>query len=163
MLAVMVITRYLVFAIVPIGWVYVRLMLVYVKASRELQRLTSISQSPVLTFMSECSNGAYIVRAFGRQNLIRFERRNDFLIDRNSQMAYTSNAGSSWFVLRIQLIGAVILLFVAVLAFVGERCSFISAGLVGLSLSYGLSVTNGLQSLVWQVDYRYLVFLTILP
>ena len=152
LLTAMVITRYLPLVALPVAWLYHRIMTRFLNASRELQRMLSVTQSPVLSFMSGCTDGLYVLRAFGSDTIARFESHNEVLIDANSRMMYANTAGSAWFTLRIQMIGAVILLLIAVLAFCGLG-TFINPGLVGLVLSYGLSITNGLQSIVWMVAW----------
>ena len=55
----------------------------------------------------------------------------------------------SWFALRIQLIGAFILLALSLFLFAGlEGVGALAPGLVGISLSYGLQLSMSLQMLV---------------
>jgi ATP-binding cassette, subfamily C (CFTR/MRP), member 1 len=112
LLTVMAITRYLIIVIIPIAYVYLKVTAFYLKASREVQRLQSVSQSPVLTFMSECSEGVYIIRAFGLRCIHDMITKNERLIDENSKIAFLASVSSTWFVLRIQVIGVFILLFI---------------------------------------------------
>jgi ABC-type multidrug transport system fused ATPase/permease subunit len=146
LIAVMGITRYLILVMIPIGYVYLALTETYLKASREIQRLQSMSQSPLITLIAEVSDGIMVIRAFGAESVQRLIIRNQSLIDANSAMAHLAMASSCWFTLRIQLIGTLILAFIVILAFLSR--SFVSAGLLGLSISYGLSVSNSLQMLV---------------
>jgi ABC-type multidrug transport system fused ATPase/permease subunit len=150
LLAVIVITRYLIIAVIPIAYLYVRVMLKYLRASREIQRMTSIAQSPVLTFLSETTAGTYIIRAFGHDAYMRFLQRNYDLLDKHSTMLFTANAASAWFELRIQLLGSSILLFICIMSCMGTE--FMSPGLVGLCLSYGLSITGGLEKVVFALS-----------
>ena len=51
--------------------------------------------------------------------------------------------------MRIQLLGSVIVLAIALFLFAGiEGLGSLGAGLVGVSLSYGLQLSNSLQMLV---------------
>lgn len=146
LMAVIGITRYLIFILIPLTYIYILVMNKYLKVSREIQRMTQTTQSPVLTYMSECTDGLYIIRAFGPATLKYCINRNEMLINTNSRVTYLSSAANAWFVLRIQLIGASVLLFIVV--FTCVHVSNVSSGLVGLSISYGLSICNELQGLV---------------
>lgn len=97
LITVMVITKYLIIFIIPVAFVYYWVMCIYLRASREIQRMQSTSQSPVLTFMSESSNGVSIIRAHGDTTTDRFIRKNEKLIDANSTMTYLAAAVSSWY------------------------------------------------------------------
>ena len=136
LLTVCVITRYLAVLSIPIFFTYRQVMFLYLRASREIQRLQSMSQSPVLTAMSELVAGVTVVRAFGPATIQRLIVQNNALLDANGAMQFVSAATSSWFVLRIQLVGAFILLLITVLVFLGQHEGFLGPGLVGLSISY---------------------------
>ena len=151
LLSVVVITRYLVVGLLPVFVVYVYVTRRYLNISRELQRMTSLSQSPMLTFLSETVHGTSLIRAFGANNLAQFQRENDGLIDTNNAVMYLSNGLAAWFMLRIQIIGTVILLFISILIFLGS--SYLSPGLAGMCLSSGLSLTSSLQSIVWMLSW----------
>ena len=144
LLTVMVVTRYFIFAAFPILLAYRLVMNTYLRASREIQRLQSTSQSPVLTFMSELTHGVQIIRAFGKDTIARVIIRNEALLDLNSVQQFMGSATSAWFVLRIQIVGALILLCISFLAF----ASHLPPGLIGLSISYGINVSNGLEGAV---------------
>lgn len=130
-----------------------------------------MSQSPVLTMLAEASDGLTVLRAFGPEALSRVVYRNELLLDNRSAMNHLSMAASCWFTLRfasslssmvasilmsehrVQLIGVIILLFVVVFVFHGKDQGFIDAGLVGLSINYGLSLSAGLQSIVIMLSW----------
>jgi ABC-type multidrug transport system fused ATPase/permease subunit len=145
MLAVTFITRYLIFMIFPIFLLYFWVMSRYLNASREIQRLISVTQSPALTYMTECSAGIFVIRSFGEETINRLVNKNVDLIDLNSQMVYIMNSCTSWFVFRTEILGDVILLCITTIVFLGS--SFLTPGMVGLSISYGLSISSELQSL----------------
>ena len=151
LLSVVVITRYLVVGLLPVFVVYVYVTRRYLNISRELQRMTSLSQSPMLTFLSETVHGTSLIRAFGANNLAQFQHENDGLIDTNNAVMYLSNGLAAWFMLRIQIIGTVILLFISILIFLGS--SYLSPGLAGMCLSSGLSLTSSLQSIGWMLSW----------
>lgn len=151
LLAVMGITRYLVIVMIPIGYIYSRLTAIYLRCSRDIQRLMSLSQSPILTYISEISDGLVVVRAMGSKAIEFVTVRNQNLVDENCRMAHLVMASSCWFTLRIQVTGTIILFFIIIISFSCK--SFISPGLLGLSISYGLSLSNSLQSLIFNVAW----------
>lgn len=156
LLGAIIISRGILFlAIIPISFFYIRIAKQYLTASREIQRIAAVSQSPVLTYMSECAEGVYTIRAFGLEAIERCVIKNEELIDENSKMGYLAAAASAWFVFRIQLVSIMILLFITTIAFTVRHImpGILSAGLIGLSISYGLSISNGLQSLVMMVSW----------
>jgi ABC-type multidrug transport system fused ATPase/permease subunit len=153
LITVLVITRYLGLGMIPISIAYMHITGRYLSASREAQRMTSISQSPVLSFLSESAHGCTLIRAFGKDTVHFFENRHAKLVDRYGAMALLANAVSSWFILRTQLLGSAILLGIAVLVIIGSKGGYITPGLTGLCLSSGLSITGSLQSIVWMISW----------
>lgn len=141
--AVSIITRWLVFASIPIGYVYFKVMNKYLRASREIQRMQQVAQSPVLSFMAEVVNGGVpSIRAFRLEPL--FLAWNDQKVNEYSNMQFLAQACSSWFTIRVQTIGAFILLAICLLAF-SSVGAYIGASFIGLVLSYGLSISDELQ------------------
>ncbi len=141
--AVSVITRWLVLASVPIGFVYFRVMNRYLRASREIQRMQQVAQSPVLSFMAEVVNGGVpSIRAFQLEPL--FLTWNDQKVNEYGKMQFLAQACSSWFTIRVQMVGALILLAICLLAF-SSVGAYIGPSFIGLVLSYGLSISDELQ------------------
>ena len=138
---------FLLLPLLPTAYVYRRIMNIYLHASREIKRLQSISQSPILTMMSESIDGMCVIRSFGEDAVERLVQKNERLIDNNSNMIYIATGSNAWFVLRIQFIGTTILFLIcAITLFLGR--SYLSAGLIALSITYGLSISKGLEGLV---------------
>ena len=98
---VAVITKWLIISAIPIGYIYSQMMIKYLKASREIQRMQQMSISPVLTYMVEVSGGASVVNAFQAGDF--FTRNNDGRVAHNSQMIFMTNAASAWFTVRVQV------------------------------------------------------------
>ena len=146
-ITVLVITRYLGLFIIPAIYLYYQLMQVYLNAGREIQRLQSVSKSPMLTFIAESVDGLVQLRSFGTDCMWRAIAKNESMLDVYLGVSYVMAAGIAWFSLRIQLIGAFLILFVAVVLFIGSS-TFISSGLIALSLSYMLSISDDIMTLV---------------
>lgn len=132
--------------VIPVLFAYAHVGRWYLRPARELQRLQRTSTSPVLAHMAEAVDGAATIRAFGPEQVARFEADNYERIDLNNRNTHLSVYVGQWFALRVQLLGGAIVVGVAA-ALVSLR-SVLSAGVVGLAFNYALSVDEGLQSLV---------------
>lgn len=156
MLTVTIITRYLIFMMLPIFLIYFWVMSRYLNASREIQRLISITQSPALTYMTECSAGIFVLRSFGEETINRIVNKNVNLIDLNSQMVYIMNACTSWFVFRTEILGLFLISFYKIsfnffsIIIFFRRCNFImynNSGILRFFLSY--SWNGWFEYFVW--------------
>jgi ATP-binding cassette subfamily C (CFTR/MRP) protein 1 len=122
----------------------------FIKSSRELQRLDSISRSPVFALLSETLDGLPTIRAYRAET--QFSTKNEELIDRNQRAYFLNFAVNCWLALRLEFAGTLISAFAALTAVLAhssdpERGTAF-AGLAGVSLTYAFSVT---QSLSWSV------------
>ncbi|KAG8186392.1 hypothetical protein JTE90_004185 [Oedothorax gibbosus] len=129
---------------IPMAVIYMFIQCFYMSASRQIRRLQSVTLSPVLSFFSETVQGAGTVRAFGAQH--HFVTAQDHNVDTNCRTFYTSTLLNRWLGIRLQFLGSTIVLITALLS-VAERRTF-SAAMVGLTLSYALSVTENLATFV---------------
>lgn len=85
------------------------------------------------------------IRAFSHQEV--FIKQNEFRIDRNQICYLPSISVNRWLAVRLELVGAIIILIASVLAVTALITTGVDAGLVGLVLSYGLNTTSSLVSL----------------
>ncbi|CAD6208432.1 GSCOCT00003444001.2-RA-CDS [Cotesia congregata] len=130
--------------IVPIGVLYYFIQRFYVATSRQLKRLESVSRSPIYSHFGESITGAQTIRAFNVQErfIYESERRVDF-----NQMCYFPGIISNrWLAVRLEMVGNMIIFFAAIFSVAGRDS--LSAGLVGLSVSYALQITQTLNWLV---------------
>ena len=147
------ITRYMLIPVVPMLYVYVKITLLYLESSRELQRIQSIAKSPVLSHVSATASGAPTIRAAGTATRTAFVERFVRLLDQQQAATFAANAATQWFSLRLRLMGVLVLFFTtACLSFLRGT---IPPGLVGLAITYGLVVEDIISSLVfyWQVAH----------
>lgn len=135
-----------IFIAAPLGVLYVYYQQYYLKTSRELRRLDSVSRSPIFANFQESLNGVSIIRAYGQEG--RFKFLNQTRIDRNLRAYHPSVNSNRWLAVRLEFLGSLIILGSSALAILSLKTGNISAGLVGLSVSYSLQVT---QSLNWIV------------
>ncbi|CAL9010883.1 unnamed protein product [Prunus brigantina] len=134
--------------LLPFWYIYSKLQFFYRSTSRELRRLDSVSRSPIYTSFTETLDGSSTIRAFKSEDLF-FARFTDH-VKLYQQTSYTELTASLWLSLRLQLLAAFIISFVAVLAVIGSHGSlpinFSTPGLVGLALSYAAPVVSLLGS-----------------
>uniref|UniRef100_A0A663N3T8 Multidrug resistance-associated protein 1 n=1 Tax=Athene cunicularia TaxID=194338 RepID=A0A663N3T8_ATHCN len=128
----------------PLGLVYLFVQRFYVATSRQLKRLESVSRSPVYSHFNETLLGVSVIRAFEEQK--RFIKQNDVKVDENQKAYYPSIVANRWLAVRLEYVGNCIVLFAALFAVIARNK--LSAGLVGLSVSYSLQITAYLNWLV---------------
>ncbi|MQM07035.1 hypothetical protein Taro_039864 [Colocasia esculenta] len=120
----------------------------YRSTSRELRRLDSVSRSPIYASFTETIDGSSTIRAFRKEELFmaRFMQH----VALYQQTSYSELTASLWLSLRLQLLAAVIIFYVALTAIIGCRndlpVSFGTPGLVGLALSYAAPIVSLLSS-----------------
>ncbi|OAD61579.1 Multidrug resistance-associated protein 1 [Eufriesea mexicana] len=130
--------------ILPISAVYYFVQRLYVASSRQLKRLESISRSPIYSHFSETVSGAQMIRAFGVQD--RFIHESESKVDFNQVCYYPSIIANRWLAIRLEMVGNLIIFFAALFAVLNKNS--IGSGVVGLSISYALQVTQTLNWLV---------------
>ncbi|XP_037921935.1 multidrug resistance-associated protein 1 isoform X7 [Hermetia illucens] len=129
--------------VVPIAIFYYFAQRFYVATSRQLMRLESVSRSPIYSHFGETVTGTPSIRAYGVQE--RFIDESDAKVDANQVCKYPSIIANRWLAVRLEMVGNCIILFAALFAVLGGQTN---PGLVGLSVSYALQVTQTLNWLV---------------
>lgn len=130
--------------IVPISVIYYFVQRFYVASSRQLKRLESVSRSPIYSHFSETVSGAQMIRAYGVQN--RFIEESESKVDFNQMCYYPSIIANRWLAVRLEMVGNLIIFFSALFAVLSRDT--INSGVVGLSVSYALQITQTLNWLV---------------
>ncbi|KAL2533987.1 multidrug resistance-associated protein 11 [Abeliophyllum distichum] len=124
--------------LLPFGYMYRKLQFYYRSTSRELRRLDSVSRSPIYASFTETLDGSPTIRALKSLDYFFFRFTQHMLLYQRT--SYTEIFASLWLSLRLQLLAACIVSFVAVMAIVGSHgllpVSLGTPGLVGLALSY---------------------------
>ncbi|PPQ65474.1 hypothetical protein CVT26_000114 [Gymnopilus dilepis] len=133
-------------ALLPLGWFYLRVMRYYLATSRELKRLDAVTRSPIFAWFSESLAGLATIRAFHLQST--FMGLNQKRIDLNQVCYLPSISVNRWLAVRLEFVGAMIILTVATLAVSALVTTGVDAGLVGLVLSYALNTTSSLNWVV---------------
>uniref|UniRef100_A0A183G4D0 ABC transporter domain-containing protein n=1 Tax=Heligmosomoides polygyrus TaxID=6339 RepID=A0A183G4D0_HELPZ len=120
------VTPPMIFILVPVNVFYYYILRFYVSTSRQLKRLESASRSPIYSHFQESIQGAASIRAYK-------------LVDEFVK---------EWLAVRLELVGNLIVMFSALFAVLFRDSPGLTAGLVGLSVSYALNIT---QTLNWAV------------
>lgn len=135
--------------IIPLGGLYLYIQRYYLRTSRELKRLDSISKSPIYAHFQESLNGITTIRAYRQQK--RFSLENEWRVDANLRAYFPSISANRWLAVRLEFIGSVIIFSAAGFAIISVSTgSGLSAGLVGLAMSYALQITQSLNWIVRQ-------------
>ena len=135
--------------IIPLAAVYYWIQRYYLRTSRELKRLDSVSRSPIYAHFQESLGGINTIRAYRQQ--ARFAMENEWRVDANLQAYFPSVNSNRWLAVRLEFIGSFIILAAAGFAIISVATgSSLSAGMVGLSMSYALQITQSLNWIVRQ-------------
>lgn len=132
-----------------LSFLYLYIQRYYLRSSRELKRLDSVSKSPIYTHFQETLGGISTIRAYQQQD--RFVKENEFRIDENLRAYFPSICANRWLAVRLEFIGSVIILGSAGFSILSVAAgSGLTSGAVGLSMSYALQITQSLNWIVRQ-------------
>ncbi|KAI1006708.1 Metal resistance protein [Podosphaera aphanis] len=135
--------------IIPLSLVYYWIQRYYLRTSRELKRLDSVSRSPIYAHFQESLGGISTVRAYRQQK--RFAQENEYRVDTNLRAYSPSINANRWLAVRLESIGSIIILGAAGFAIISVSMgSGLTDGMVGLAMSYALQITQSLNWIVRQ-------------
>ncbi|KAK4256615.1 hypothetical protein QN277_006318 [Acacia crassicarpa] len=143
-----------VFLIVPLIWLNNWYRKYYLASSRELSRLEFIAKAPVIHQFSETISGVMTIRGFGKQSAFCEENINK--VNTNLKMEFCTYGSSEWLAYRLDMFG-VVFLCIATVLMIYLPSAIMKPEYVGLSLSYGLSLSALLAmsvSLTCQVENK---------
>ncbi|KAG0166993.1 hypothetical protein DFQ28_007487 [Apophysomyces sp. BC1034] len=135
---VSIITPAFIFPGIFIAFLFWTIGTYYLKTSRDMKRLNSVSRSPIYVQFNETVNGVATIRAFGCQ--MRFVEDNFRRIDSNSRPFIWMWATNRWLHCRVDILGAFVGFCTGVVLIMSR--SWVAPGLAGLSLSYALTFTH---------------------
>ena len=134
--------------IVPLSFLYYFIQQLYVRSSRQLKRLESVTRSPIYVHFSESLSGLSTIRAYDLNH--QFSGESEDRIDNNQISFHAQLANSRWLSIRLEMLGNVIIMCAALFAVLGRET--MDPGIVGLSLSYAQQITNVLNMLIRQTS-----------
>ncbi|GMR45582.1 hypothetical protein PMAYCL1PPCAC_15777, partial [Pristionchus mayeri] len=144
-------TPLFVVVIIQLAVIYFTFMRFYVPTSRQLKRLESVHRSPVYSHFGESIQGAASIRAYGR--VARFCLDSESKVDSLILCKYLNTVSNRWLAVRLEFIGNCIILFAALFAVFSKEWNWgVSAGLVGVSVTYALQITDVLNFAVRQLS-----------
>ncbi|KAM5169906.1 ATP-binding cassette sub-family C member 9 [Mantella aurantiaca] len=129
-------------ALIPLGVAFHLIQKYFRVTSKELQELDDNTQLPLLCHFSETAEGLTTIRAFRHES--RFKQRMLELTDTNNLAYLFLSAANRWLEVRTDYLGACIVLTAAITSIT----SGMNSGIVGLGLTYALTVTNYLNWVV---------------
>ncbi|CAJ0585805.1 unnamed protein product, partial [Mesorhabditis spiculigera] len=137
--------------IIPLGALYIWFLRYYVPTSRQLKRLEGINRSPIYSHFGESIQGAASIRAFGKVD--RFVEKSGETVDRFIRCKYPNIVSNRWLAIRLEFIGNCVIFFAALFSVLSKEWGWSSsAGIVGVSVSYALNITEVLNFAVRQIS-----------
>ncbi|XP_068143958.1 ATP-binding cassette sub-family C member 10 [Drosophila tropicalis] len=131
--------------VVPMVPIYLNLQQRYRHASRDIKRLSSNAMSPLYTHFTETLQGLTTIRSMRASP--RFQRDFQAKLEESIKAQLTQSAAQQWLALRLQLLGALLVGGAGLLAAITASHTT-NPGLVGLCISYALSITGQLGDLL---------------
>ncbi|XP_067995695.1 ATP-binding cassette sub-family C member 2 isoform X1 [Melanerpes formicivorus] len=137
-------TPFFILVMIPLSIFYYFVLRFYISTSRQLQRLDSVTRSPIYSHFGETVSGLPVIRAYGHQE--RFLQRNEATININQKVVYSWIISNRWLAVRLEFVGSLVIFSSALLAVISKGT--LDGGIVGLSVSSALNVTQTLNWLV---------------
>mmetsp|Transcript_5471 Transcript_5471/g.6020 ORF Transcript_5471/g.6020 Transcript_5471/m.6020 type:complete len:1426 (+) Transcript_5471:82-4359(+) len=128
---------------IPLGYLYYLIQKWFRKTSTELQRVTSVANSPIFADFSQTLSGTSTIRAYGAES--RFFNHCQQSFDNMNASYMLVDLTNSWLGVRLDILGGLIGAFIGGLAVATQSIGFIPAGWLGLALSYAIEVTQFLK------------------
>ena len=115
-----------------------------ISAKKEVQRIESVTKSPLLSFQSEIISGSSTIRAYQKKDDF-IERSNEFLND-NIVANQWSEGVPFWFAIRIDIVAIVMMSLISVLCVLSRNST--DPVMLAMTLTYALTVqANTAQSI----------------
>ncbi|CAA93309.3 ATP-binding cassette transporter abc2 [Schizosaccharomyces pombe] len=134
--------------IVPLFFLYRYNQVYYTQTSRELKRLDSVTRSPLYAHFQESLGGLSTIRAYDMEDT--FISENDIRVDTNHRIWFLYFSSNRWQAIRVEAIGALVVFSSAFFGVLSAVRGNPNSGLVGLSLSYAVQITQSLTFVVRQ-------------
>ncbi|KAF1313526.1 Multidrug resistance-associated protein 1, partial [Globisporangium splendens] len=132
--------------LLPVCTLYLYIGALYLDPAREIERLYQTTWSPIISHLSATIEGGSVIRAFGTDQLRRFNAINDVKLDTRNKIWFAKLAVSRWFALRIQLIGSLLVFVVAYSLILLHNQ--LSPAIIGLAFAYMLKISQSLELII---------------
>ncbi|KAF9914536.1 hypothetical protein BX616_008097 [Lobosporangium transversale] len=127
-----------------ISILFVIMATLYLRSSRELKRIESITKSPIFSHFGESLSGVATIRAYGQEK--RFQHENLELLDDHNRPFFYLWVCNRWLSIRVDILSALVSFFAGLLIVVNR--DNLDPGAAGLSLTYSLTFTDHVLWLV---------------
>ncbi|XP_021764948.1 ABC transporter C family member 10-like [Chenopodium quinoa] len=141
-----VITWQVLFVSIPVIYMLVQLQKYYFATAKELMRINGTTKSFVANHLAESIAGAITIRAFKEEE--RFFSKSLDIIDTNASPFFHNFAANEWLIQRLETLCAIVLAAAALCMVLLPPGTF-SSGVIGMALSYGLSLN---MSMVYAIQ-----------
>lgn len=147
---------YFLVAAIPLVAIYLTIQRFYIPSCRDLQRLNSITKSPVLSHFGETLGGLSTIRAYHRQKA--FLRKNYEVVDVNNNAFFNLQATILWMGIRLDFVGS-LTVFASIICVLSSGLSGVaSEGVVGLSIAYALMISLSLNWMMKAISETEMTF-----
>lgn len=126
--------------LIPLAYIYYFIQKWFRRTSTELQRVVSITGSPIFADFSQTLSGTPTVRAFGMQQ--RFFNHCKSSFNTNNASYLLVQLSGHWLSLRLDILGGIIAAFIGGLSVGTAQYNFIPAAWLGLGLSFAIEITG---------------------
>lgn len=130
--------------LIPILLMYLSILMFHIASSRQLNRLESVTRSPIYSHFGETLAGQSTIRAYGDQE--RFIKESELRVDFNQRFSYANIISNRWIGVRLESVGSLVILFAALFAVLEKEN--LNPALAGLSITFALQITTILNILV---------------
>ncbi|ORC93599.1 multidrug resistance-associated protein [Trypanosoma theileri] len=134
------------FLLLPLLLSYYHIQRPYRIFSRELRRLEGAADAPLLDTLRDSIDGGVLIRSLGREAVESQLRRAKESLELILRIQYNTLLLNAWFILRLELVGILLLIFVGSVALLGHGSTH--APLLGLALAYVQPLTSYVNGLL---------------
>lgn len=100
-------TKWFAIALPPLTIIYFFIQRYYIPSARELQRIESVSRSPIYSRFAEALAGVATIRAYRAES--HFTAASDVLMERNAHAFVTQKLAAGWLACRLDMLGLTVL------------------------------------------------------
>jgi ATP-binding cassette subfamily C (CFTR/MRP) protein 1 len=134
----------------PLIYLYSRFQAYFARSNTSIASIEAVSRSPIYADFSQTLSGTNTIRAYGQQ--ARFIARIENFANENTVPGVFQQVAIQWLSIRLDFVGAVIMLFMGALTASLQHKNFIPAGYLGLGLSYAIQMTAALKLTVRSIS-----------
>ena len=127
---------------IPLFFMYRRVQGYFRKTNTTIARLASVSLSPVYAEFSQAiaGGGTISIRAYNEK--MKFTTRLEEKVDKNTVAMVMQQLAGQWLAIRLDIMGATVSCFIAVVTVAFRDQNFIPAGWLGLGMTYSFMITT---------------------